>query len=34
MFYPFEDADPSSGLRYRLNADRLAELSLARRPLS
>lgn len=29
MFYPFDVADPSSGLHYRLSDTRLAELSLA-----
>ncbi|HEY1856079.1 hypothetical protein [Acidocella sp.] len=33
MFYPFLVADPHSGLHYRLNDTRLAELSLASRPL-
>ncbi|MGO7358874.1 PD-(D/E)XK nuclease family protein [Rhizobium ruizarguesonis] len=32
MFYPFEVADPTSGLHYRLNDSRLAELSLAPLP--
>ena len=31
MFFPFEVADPFSGVRYRLNSTRLAELSLAPR---
>jgi hypothetical protein len=31
MFFPFEVADPHSGLHYRLNAARLGELSLAPR---
>lgn len=32
MFYPFKVSDPFSGLQYRLNDIRLAELSLAPRP--
>ncbi|MGO8658851.1 hypothetical protein ACC771_25230, partial [Rhizobium ruizarguesonis] len=32
MFYPFEVAYPTSGLHYRLNDSRLAELSLAPLP--
>jgi ATP-dependent helicase/nuclease subunit B len=32
MFYPFQAIDPTSGLHYRLNDGRLAELSLAPLP--
>ena len=32
MFYPFKVSDPLSGLQYRLNDTRLAELSLAPLP--
>ncbi|MDF3608382.1 hypothetical protein PE067_20890 [Paracoccus sp. DMF-8] len=33
-FFPFEVADPRSGLHYRLNAERLTELSLAPRAIA